>query len=173
MGVLGIRIYGDPALKKKCGPVAEIDQDIAGLAADMAGTMYLNNGVGLAASQVGVSKKVIIIDISEERNNLIALINPEVIGEEGEETAEEGCLSLPGVTAEVTRSRKVNVKALNLEGEEVKIEGEGRLARVLLHEIDHLNGVLFVDRIGNEKKRELAKELKELRRLAKKETTLL
>lgn len=172
MSILDIRIYGNPVLKKKCKPVTEIDQKITELVAGMAETMYLNGGVGLAAPQVGVLRRVIVIDISEERNSLITLINPEVVGVEGEEEACEGCLSLPGISVEVLRSKSVGVKGRSIAGKEVELEGDGLLARAFLHEIDHLNGILFVDRIDKEKKRKLTRELKQLRRLTKEETPL-
>lgn len=166
--VLDIRIYGDTVLKKRCRPVVRIDEEIQRLAADMAETMYLCKGVGLAASQVGVAKRVIVIDVSEEHNSLLTLVNPEVIHEEGEEMAKEGCLSLPGISAEVSRPRKIGVKGLSLEGEKIEIMGEGLVSRALSHEIDHLDGILFIDRLSKEKKRELARELKELKRLVRK-----
>lgn len=166
--VLELRIYGDSILKRSSLPVTKIDKEIKSLAANMAETMYLNKGVGLAAPQIGVSKRIIIIDISKEYNSLITLINPEVIYKEGEEVAEEGCLSLPGISAEVVRPSKVVIKGLDLKGKVVEVVGEGLASRAFLHEIDHLNGILFIDRINKEKRRELRKELKELKRLAKK-----
>ncbi|HAV42804.1 TPA: peptide deformylase, partial [bacterium] len=151
MNTLDIRLYGDPILRRKCLPVKKIDT-ITELVSKMIEIMYLHKGVGLAAPQVGMAKRVIVVDTSEERNSLIILINPEIINQEGEEIAIEGCLSLPGISAEVSRSKKVRVKGLSFKGQEVQMEGEGLLARAFLHEIDHLDGILFIDRISKEKK---------------------
>ncbi len=132
-------------LRKKSRPVTEITERIKILLDDMAETMKAANGVGLAAPQVGVLKRVIVVDIGE---GLISLINPEIIEAEGEETDQEGCLSVPGLRGLVSRPKKVKVKGLNPYGEEVIIDCEGLLARAMCHEIDHLDGVLFVDKVS-------------------------
>jgi peptide deformylase len=158
MAILEIKEYGEPVLREKSLPVKEITPEILNLIRDMAETMYTASGAGLAAPQVGVSKKIIIIDGEEE--GLIVLVNPMMVKSEGEVIEEEGCLSIPGVYSEVKRSSKVTVKALNESGEPIKITKEGLLARALQHEIDHLEGILFVDRIGKVKRQLLLNKLK-------------
>jgi peptide deformylase len=158
MAILEIREYGEPVLREKSLAVKEITPEILNLIRDMAETMYTASGVGLAAPQVGVSKRIIIIDGEEE--GLIVLINPTMVKSEGEVIEEEGCLSIPGVYSEVKRSSKVTVKALNESGEPIKITKEGLIARALQHEIDHLEGILFVDRIGKVKRQLLLNKLK-------------
>lgn len=152
MSLREIKKYPERVLKEKAAPVEAIDSDILKLIDDMTETMYAAPGIGLAAPQVGISKRVIVIDIShcsEEETPLIALINPEIIYAEGEITGEEGCLSLPGYTADIARSEKVTVLGLDRKGISVKIEAEGLLAISLQHEIDHLNGILIIDRISS------------------------
>ncbi|TDT61641.1 peptide deformylase [Fonticella tunisiensis] len=144
MALRQMRIMGDEILRKKSRPVEKIDDRIKSLIDDMVETMYHEDGVGLAAPQVGVLKRIIVIDVGE---GPIKLINPEIIDSEGTQTEEEGCLSIPGERGIVERPAEVKVKALNENGEEVIIEGTGLLARALCHEIDHLDGILFVDRI--------------------------
>jgi peptide deformylase len=172
MALVDIKVYGDPILRKKAKEVKKIDSKVANLVCDLVDTLYYYKGVGLAAPQIGVGKRVIVVDVSEKRNELIVLINPVVVAEEGEELREEGCLSLPGINAEVLRPKRVVVKGLNLKGEEIELSNDGFLARVLLHEIDHLNGILFIDRIEKRKKKELLRELKKLRKASKKEKVL-
>ncbi len=147
MAIRVIRNEGDPVLRKLSRVVDKIDDRIITLLEDMKETMYEADGVGLAAPQVGVLRRVIIIDIGED---LIELINPEIIYEDGSQCGEEGCLSVPGVTEEVIRPSIVKVRGLNREGEEIVVEGEELLARALCHEIDHLNGILFIDKIKKE-----------------------
>lgn len=147
MALRQIRYKDDPILRKKSREVVEVNDRITTLLDDMAETMYENEGVGLAAPQVGILRKIIVIDIGE---GLIKLINPEIIFEEGEATDYEGCLSIPGESGMVIRPEHVKVKYLNNEGEEKIIEGHGLLARALCHEIDHLNGILFIDKIVKE-----------------------
>jgi peptide deformylase len=158
MAILEIKEYGEPVLREKSLPVKEITPEILNLIRDMAETMYTASGVGLAAPQVGVAKRIIIIDGEEE--GLIILINPMLVKSEGEVIEEEGCLSIPGVYSEVKRSSKVTVKALNESGEPIEITKEGLLARALQHEIDHLEGILFVDRIGKVERQLLLNKLK-------------
>ena len=142
MAVRNIRLQDDEILKKPCKPVKEINERIITLLDDMQETMYLANGVGLAAPQVGVLRQVVVIDVGE---GIIELINPEIISREGEQVGYEGCLSVPGVMGIVARPEKVTVRALNRNAEEFTIEGEGLLARALCHEIDHLSGHLYVE----------------------------
>lgn len=154
MALRYIRKIGDPILYKKAKPVEKIDDHILMILSDMAETMYNADGVGLAANQIGILRRLVVVDVGE---GLIELINPEIILEEGEQIGQEGCLSVPNVTAEVKRPKKIKVKYLDRNGDIKEIEGEDFLARALSHEIDHLNGVLFVDkaiRIINEEDEE-------------------
>ena len=157
MAILEIKVYGDPILREKSKPVKKITPEILNLVQDMTETMYATSGIGLAAPQVGVSKRIIIADGGEE--GVIALINPKIVDEEGEAISEEGCLSLPDIYANVKRFYKVRVEALDLDGEQIKITKEDLIARVLQHEIDHLEGVLFIDRIGRTKRQLLLNKL--------------
>lgn len=143
MALRNIRTYGDEVLRKKCRKVDVINQRIITLLDDMLDTMYDAQGIGLAAPQVGVLKRIAVVDVGD---GPIFLINPEVIYAEGSCIDEEGCLSVPGTLKDVIRPTKVKVKALNKEGEEFIIEGEELLARALCHEIDHLDGILFIDK---------------------------
>lgn len=167
MAILEILKYPDPKLKKKSQPVATIDQEIRQLIADMAETMYAAPGVGLAAPQVGRHLRIVVIDINPppQPKNLLVLINPEIVAAAGEITWEEGCLSVPNYSEEVKRKKKVTVRYQNLEGEICEITGEDLLAVVLQHEIDHLDGLLFIDRLSKLKKdlyrRKLQKERRE------------
>lgn len=154
MAVLEIRKYPDEVLKKKALPVENIDRSLQRLIDDMIETMYAAPGIGLAAPQLGISKRLIVIDVSlgEEKNSLIVLINPEIVEAEGFSDFDEGCLSVPGYTSTIKRAEKVTVKGLDRNGKPVQIEGDGLLARALQHEIDHLDGILFVDRMSFIKK---------------------
>lgn len=154
MAIREIRKYPDEVLREKTEPVKEFDDGLQKLIDDMIETMYMAPGLGLAANQIGVLKQVMLIDISteEEESSLMVLVNPEIVLQEGELESEEGCLSIPDYTTIVKRAEKVKVKCLDRHGEPFEIEGEGLLAKALQHEIDHLNGILFVDRIGRIKK---------------------
>lgn len=134
----------DDVLRKKSRKVETIDKRILQLLEDMAETMYKENGVGLAAPQVGILRRVIVIDIGD---GLIKFINPEIVEQEGEELDVEGCLSVPDITGEVKRPYKVKVKGINEFGEEVEMKATGLLARAFCHEIDHLDGILFIDKV--------------------------
>lgn len=147
MAIRQLRYLGDPILRKKSREVKEVNERIKTLIDDMLETMYENEGVGLAAPQVGVLRRVIVIDIGE---GPIKLINPEILYQEGENIDVEGCLSVPNKSGTVKRPEKVKVKYLDENGEEKTIEGSGLLAKALCHEIDHLNGILFVDKIIEE-----------------------
>ena len=147
MALRQIREIGDEILKKTSKPVVSMTERTEELIEDMIETMYTADGVGLAAPQVGVLKRIVVIDVSEEGDEPIVLINPEVLETSGEQTGNEGCLSVPGKTGVVTRPNYAKVKALNEDMEEFIIEGEGLLARALLHEIDHLNGILYVEKV--------------------------
>lgn len=147
MAIRKIRTIGDEVLRKISKPVEKIDNKILTLIGDMVDTMYEANGVGLAAPQIGILKRIIVVDVGE---GLYKLINPEIIFEEGEQIDEEGCLSIPNRSGTVKRPKKVRVKALNERGKEVIIDAEDLFARALCHEIDHLNGVLYIDKMEND-----------------------
>ena len=163
---LQMRYYGDPVLRKRAEPVTEITEAERQLAEQMLLTLEATgNGIGLAATQVGVLKRLIIVDIGEdddEEYEPLVLFNPEILSAEGEVVVEEGCLSIPDVTADVKRPESIVVEGIDIQSEPVHIETDGLLARVLLHEIDHLNGVLFIDRISGLKRRLLSDELQRL-----------
>lgn len=145
MAVKQILPFGDPILRKKAKPVTELNEKTLKLLDDMAETLYAEEGrAGLAAPQVGILRRLIVMDCGE---GLIELINPEIVEQEGEQTGAEACLSFPGYYGFVTRANRVKVRTLNRNGDTIILEGEGHLARCMQHEIDHLNGVLFVDHV--------------------------
>ena len=146
MAVLKVRKYGDPALRKSAVPVGEVTPQIRAVIADMTETMYDEVGIGLAAPQVGVSLRLIVIS-DEEGRGVQVLLNPAIVDRGGEVTGEEGCLSIPGVFAPVTRAAWVKVEARAVDGQPLTLNARGLRARVLQHEIDHLDGVLFIDRV--------------------------
>ncbi|HEX7183336.1 MAG TPA: peptide deformylase [Thermoanaerobaculia bacterium] len=164
MAVLPIRIYPDPVLRVKCRSVTEFDDRLRKLAADMVETMYAAPGVGLAAPQVGVELRLAVVDVSvgEDPKQLHVLVNPEVVHREGVETDVEGCLSIPGLTDKVDRPVFVRVKALDLEGKPFELQAEDWFARAVCHEIDHLDGVLFVDHLRGLRKERAKRQLKRL-----------
>jgi peptide deformylase len=135
----------DPVLREIAKPVKEVTPRIRKLLADMAETMYDANGVGLAAPQIGISKRVIVVDPQDGETGLIGMVNPEIVEAEGEQLGPEGCLSIPGLNGDVKRHMRIRVKGLDENGEERIIDAEGFLARIFQHEIDHLNGILFTD----------------------------
>jgi len=162
MSILRIITYPDPKLRKKSTPVKKINADIEKLLDDMAETMYDAPGVGLAAPQVGFNLRICIIDVSPKEENshgLIELINPMIISSQGVQIEEEGCLSIPGFACEVKRKAKVRVRAINRGGEPFEMEGTGLLARAFQHEIDHLDGVLFIDRLSKLRRELLKKKI--------------
>lgn len=159
MALLPILHYPDPRLHTKAVPVAVVDDRIRQLVADMAETMYAAPGVGLAATQVNVHERVIVVDVSEDKSGLMALINPEIIAREGEQTCEEGCLSVPGIYDTVTRSEHVRVRALNERGEMYEFDAEGLLAVCVQHEIDHLEGKVFVEYLSQLKQNRIKTKL--------------
>ena len=160
---LQLRYYGDPVLRKKAEPITEITEAELQIAEQMLETLYTTGtGIGLAATQVGILKRLIIVDIGEdddEEYEPLVLFNPEILSFEGEIVAEEGCLSIPDVTADVKRPEQIVVEGIDVQREPIRIEADGLLARVLQHEIDHLNGTLFIDRISGLKRRLLSDEL--------------
>ena len=147
MAIRNIRVDDDPILRKKSREVTEFNDRLFELLDDMKETMYHSGGVGLAGPQVGVLKRVVVMDVSEDRNEFIELINPEITYEEGEQTGNEGCLSLPGLYGVVTRPNIVKVKAQNRDGKWCLYKGEQLKARCFCHEIDHLDGVLYKDKL--------------------------
>lgn len=166
MAQLTILHYPDPRLRRKAEPVARITPEISKLIDDMAETMYAAPGIGLAAVQVNEAKRVVVIDISETRDQLQVFINPEILSHEGSQTLEEGCLSVPGIFEEVTRPARVRVRALDRDGKPFEIEAQGLLATCIQHEIDHLDGKVFVDHLSRLKQSRIRKKLEKQERLA-------
>ncbi len=168
MSVLPIFTYGQPILKKKARLVQKVDDDLVHLVEELFDTMRSANGIGLAANQVGLLRRVIVIDISdmEEEKEVppMVLLNPEVIEEEDKWIMEEGCLSIPEIRDDVERAEKIKVRYRDMNFQVCEIEAKGLLARVLLHEIDHLNGVLFIDRLGVVRQKLLKGRLNKIRR---------
>jgi len=162
MAILEILTIGHPILSKKADRVDRIDPELIRLAKDMVETMHHAPGIGLAAPQVNISKRLITIDLSvgENEDELLILVNPEIVRQEGEVVCEEGCLSVPDIREKVARPYRVLVKGLDLEGKEVEVEGEDMMARALCHEVDHLDGKLFTDRLSPLKKSLIRKKLK-------------
>ncbi|CAK7000864.1 MAG: Peptide deformylase 1 [Peptostreptococcus russellii] len=148
MAIRNVVKMGDPILNKKCKKVIDFNERLHTLLDDMADTMYENDGVGLAAPQVGIIRRAVVVDVGE---GLIELINPEIVESSGEQTDPEGCLSVENFIGDVTRPNYVKLKAQNRFGEEIELEGEGFLARAFCHELDHLEGVLFVEKVNEEK----------------------
>jgi len=150
MAVLEIKKYPEKILKEKAAPVINIDAALQQLTDDMIETMHYARGIGLAANQVGIAKKLCVLDLGlrEDKMPLIVLLNPVIAEKEGVVDAEEGCLSIPGYLTSIKRAEKVLVKGINREGKDIEIEAEGLLARALQHEIDHLEGLLFIDRMS-------------------------
>ena len=159
--------YGEPVLETPAEPVTEFDTpEIRELIADMWETMYAAKGVGLAAPQIGIGKRISVIDVSvgEDEAQKIVIINPEVMTKEGKQTGEEGCLSIPGFREPVTRANKVTVRAWNASGEQIELNGEELLARAFLHEIDHLNGILFINHLSTLKRDIIRRKIKKLQK---------
>ena len=159
MALLPILRFPDPRLKKVAQPVTKVDASIRKLAADMAETMYEAPGIGLAATQVDVHKRVVVIDISEDKNDLRVFINPELSHCVGAQTGEEGCLSVPGIYDKVERAEQVTVSYLDLDGQPQTLRAEGLLAVCLQHELDHLNGLVFVDHLSQLKQARIKNKL--------------
>lgn len=150
MALRNIRTEGDPILGKISKPILEMNDKTRQLIDDMLETMYHANGVGLAAVQVGILKRLVVIDVSENGDSPIILINPEIIDKSGSQTGDEGCLSVPGKSGKVTRAMKVKVKAFNEKMEVFELEGEELLARAIQHEVDHLDGILYTSKVEGE-----------------------
>jgi peptide deformylase len=159
--------YGEPVLETKAEPVTEFDTaELRELISDMWETMYAAKGVGLAAPQIGTGKRISVIDISvgEDEKQKIVIINPEITFSEGKQTGEEGCLSIPGFREPVSRANKVTVRAQNEKGEPIEFNGEDLLARAFLHEIDHLNGILFINHLSGLKRDIIRRKIKKLQK---------
>jgi len=164
MALLEILEYPDPRLRVKAAPVEAVDDDIRRLIDDMLETMYAAPGVGLAATQVDVHKRLIVLDISETKDQPLCLINPEIVAAEGSDSNEEGCLSVPDVTESVDRAQHIVVRALNRDGEPVELDAEGLLSVCIQHEMDHLQGKLFVDYLSELKRQRIRKKLSKSRK---------
>lgn len=164
MALLTILQYPDERLHKVAEPVKQIDTRIKQLAADMAETMYSARGIGLAATQVDVHERVVVIDLSEERDSLMVLVNPVITAKDGETTYEEGCLSVPGIYDKVTRAERITAEYLDLDGNIHTIEADGLLAICIQHEIDHLNGKVFVEYLSNLKQNRIRSKIKKRER---------
>lgn len=159
MALLPILHYPDPRLHQSATPVTEFTAELKQLAEDMTETMYAAPGVGLAAPQVNVHQRLIVVDVSEDKNGLMVLVNPQIIAREGEQEYEEGCLSVPGVYSKISRAARVKVKAQDLDGAPFEVEADGLLAVCLQHEIDHLDGKVFVDYLSQLKQNRIRTKL--------------
>lgn len=166
MSILTILEFPDPRLRTRAAPVAVFDAALKQLVADMFQTMYAANGVGLAATQVNVHQRVLVADMSEDRDQPLALINPEIVEKDGSQVYQEGCLSFPGIYADVTRALKVKVQAQDVDGQTILVEAEGPLAVCIQHEMDHLAGKVFVDYLSPLKRSLLLKRLDKQRKQA-------
>lgn len=165
MSVLTILEFPDERLRKKAVEVQAVDGKIKKLVDDMLETMYLAKGIGLAATQVNVHQRIVVIDVSEEKDKPLCLINPEIIAKDGVEESEEGCLSVPGFFETVKRAERIKVKALNKDGQPFEFEADALLAVCVQHELDHLEGKLFVDYISALKRQRIKKKLEKIHKL--------
>ena len=166
MTVRTILHYPDPRLRRKANPVPEVTEATRRLVDDMAETMYQAPGIGLAAIQVNEAWRIVVIDISETRDQLRVFINPEILSREGEQEREEGCLSVPGIYEPVIRANRIRIRALDRDGKPIEFDAEGMLATCIQHEIDHLDGKVFVDYLSRLKQIRIRKKLEKQQRLA-------
>jgi peptide deformylase len=164
MALLPILTHPNERLHIVAQPVAQVDERIRTLVQDMAETMYASKGIGLAATQVDVHERVVVIDLSEEKNQLLALINPVITKKDGETTYEEGCLSVPGIYEEVTRAETITVEFLDIQGNKQTLDADGLLAICVQHELDHLNGKLFVEYLSPLKQNRIKTKMKKRQR---------
>ena len=164
MALLKILEFPDPRLRNRAQPVTQVDAALRTLIDDMLETMYAAPGIGLAATQVNVAKQLIVIDMSEKHDSALVFINPQILAREGVEETEEGCLSVPGVFDKVTRAEKIRVRALGRDGKPFELEADGLLAVCIQHEIDHLDGKLFVDYLSELKRTRIRKKLEKERK---------
>ena len=165
MAKLEVLHFPDPRLRKKATPIETIDATIKAVADDLLETMFDKGGIGLAATQVNIQKRIIVIDISEDRNNPWVLINPEILASDGIVQTQEGCLSVPGYYDDVERAERINYSYLNLEGELIEEEADGLLSVCIQHEIDHLDGKLFIDYLSPLKRQRLMKKIEKQEKL--------
>ncbi|MGD2118154.1 MAG: peptide deformylase [Chromatiales bacterium] len=172
MAILDILHYPDPRLRNEAKPVEQVNEDIRQLVADMFETMYAAPGIGLASIQVNVPQRVIVVDVSENHDQPLCFINPEILSTEGSETMDEGCLSVPGFYETVQRAEKIRVRALNEQGETFEMDADGLLAVCIQHEIDHLDGKLFVDYLSTLKRSRIRKKLEKESRASASRATL-
>lgn len=159
MAVLRVLHFPDPSLRKIATPVETVDADLRTLAGDMFETMYLEGGIGLAATQVDVQKRIIVLDLSEDKSDAMVLVNPEITSLDGQEEMQEGCLSVPGFYENVTRAEKITYRYLDLDGNMHEKSAEGLLAVCIQHEIDHLDGKLFIDYLSPLKRQMIQKKI--------------
>jgi len=159
MAILNILHFPDPRLRNQAKPVVQVNESVRKLVDDMLETMYEAPGIGLAATQVNDLRRIIVIDVSEDSDQPLCLINPEIMETAGEESMDEGCLSVPGVYEKVIRADKVKIRAMNKKGEPFEMEAEGLLAVCIQHEMDHLEGKLFIDYLSNLKRQRIRKKL--------------
>lgn len=166
MPVLEILHFPDPRLRVKAQPVLQIDDEIRRIVEDMYETMYANNGVGLAATQVGIHRQIFVMDVSEARDKRYCVINPEILSREGVQLDTEGCLSVEGAFDKVKRAKKVRMRGMDLEGKTFELEGTELMAACIQHEVDHLNGVLFIDHLSRLKQERIRKKIEKIQRRA-------
>jgi peptide deformylase len=159
MAILNILHYPDPQLRNKAKPVAQVTDAHRRLITDMLQTMYAAPGIGLAAIQVGVAERVIVVDVSDDNDQPLGLINPEILSKQGSEVMQEGCLSVPGVYEDVERAERIRVRALDAHGKRLEFDADGLLAVCIQHEIDHLDGKLFVDYLSDLKRQRIRKRI--------------
>lgn len=159
MSILSIKMYPDKLLRQKARPVGKIGKEVRNLASDMIETMRGADGVGLAGPQVGIGKRIIVVQDTEDDGPAAVFINPKLIRKKGSSRICEGCLSVPGVTADIVRPESIVLEALDVDGKKLKIETGGLLARIIQHEIDHLDGVLFIDKVGFLKRKKIMKQV--------------
>ena len=159
MALLDILHFPDPRLRNQAQPVEQVDDSVRQLVDDMLETMYQAPGIGLAATQVNDSRRVVVVDISEDQNEPLCLINPEILDKQGVEEMDEGCLSVPGIYEKVSRADQIKVRALDRDGNSIQFEAEGLIAVCIQHELDHLDGKLFIDYLSNLKRQRIRKKL--------------
>jgi peptide deformylase len=164
MALLPILEFPDPRLRTRAQPVEQVDEALRKLIDDMFETMYAAPGIGLAATQVNVHKRLLVLDVSESRKEPLALINPQILSRDGVEETEEGCLSVPGIYDKVTRAERIRVRALDRNGRQIELDADGLLAVCIQHEIDHLDGKLFVDYLSELKRTRIRKKLEKERK---------
>ena len=165
MALIEILHFPDPRLRKKATPVDEVNDQVRQTVVDMFETMYNAPGIGLAATQVNIQQQIIVIDVTENKSAPLCLINPEIIAKDGEEEMQEGCLSLPGIFENVRRAEKITIKALDQQGQEITLEADSLLSVCIQHEMDHLEGKLFVDYLSPLKLQRIKKKMLKLKKL--------